>query len=77
MQSLAIPLFLAAGLVFGLLTYRHRYLFGEGRPDPGRPDLSNGLKGRAFWVTVCTFLWPLQVVSGLHGLWRMRVARRS
>jgi hypothetical protein len=76
-QPYAIPLFLAAGAVFGWLTYPHRHLFGEGPPDPRRPDLTDGLKGRAFWVVVCTFLWPLQVVSGLHGLWRMRAARRS
>jgi hypothetical protein len=75
-QPLAITLFLGAGFVFGLLTYRHRHLFGEGPPDPSRPDLTDGLKGRAFWVTVCTFLWPLQLVSGLHGLWRVRAARR-
>ena len=76
MQLYVIALFLAVGFVFGLLTYRHRHLFGEGHPDR-HADPSNGLQGRAFWVAVCTFLWPLQLVGGLHGLWRVRSARRS
>ena len=77
MDALVIPLFLAAGFAFGLLSYPRRHLFGEGPPDPRRPDPSDGPKGRVFWVVVCTFLWPLQLVSGLHGLWRVRAARRS
>lgn len=76
MAELLIPHFLATGFVFGLVTYRFRHLFGEGRPDRHR-DPVDGLQGRVFWVTVCTFLWPLQLVGGLHGLWRVWSARRS
>jgi hypothetical protein len=76
-SDLAIPLFLATGFVFGLATYPWRHLFGEGPPDRRTADPSDGLKGRAFWVVVCTFLWPLQLVGGLHGLWRVYSARRS
>jgi hypothetical protein len=76
MADLLIPAFLATGLLFGLATYRHRHLFGEGPPDPAHADLADGLKGRTFWVVLCTFLWPLQLVGGLHGLWRVRAARR-
>jgi hypothetical protein len=76
MADLLIPAFLATGLLFGLATYRHRHLFGEGPPDPAHADLADGLKGRTFWVVLCIFLWPLQVVGGLHGLWRVRAARR-
>ena len=76
MADLAIPLFLAAGFLFGLLTYSRRHLFGEGHPD-AYADPVDGLKGRVFWVAVCTFLWPLQLVGGLHGLWRVRAARRD
>ena len=76
MADLLIPAFLATGLLFGLATYRHRHLFGEGHPDR-HVDLQDGLRGRAFWVTVCTFLWPRQLVGGLHGLWRVYSARRS
>ena len=77
MSHYTIVLFLVVGFVFGLLTYSRRHLFGEGPPDR-YADPSNGLKGRLFWVTVCTFLWPLQLVGGLHGLWRVySSARRS
>ena len=75
MAELLIPLFFAIGFAFGLLTYPHRHLFGEGRPDRNA-DLSNGLQGRTFWVVLCTALWPLQIVGGLHGLWRVHEARR-
>jgi hypothetical protein len=76
MPDLAIPLFLLAGFVFGLLTYSRRHLFGEGPPDR-YADPQDGLKGRLFWVTLCTFLWPIQLVGGLHGLWRVYASRRS
>ena len=76
MADLLIPSFLAAGFVFGLATYRHRHLFGEGPPDRAHADPADGPKGRAFWVVLCTFLWPLQLVGGLHGLWRVYSARR-
>jgi len=75
MSDLVIALFLVTGLVFGLLTYSRRHLFGEGHPDR-YADPQDGLNGRLFWITVCTFLWPLQLVSGLHGLWRVRSSRR-
>ena len=75
MSELVIVLFLAVGVVFGLATYSRRHLFGEGPPDQ-YADAADGLKGRLFWVTVCTFLWPLQLVSGLHGLWRVYSAAR-
>jgi hypothetical protein len=76
MADLLIPLFLAAGLVFGLLTYRHRHLFGEGPPER-HADAGDGLNGRLFWALVATFLWPILLVGGLHGLWRVYSARRT
>lgn len=76
MAEFAIPLFLASGALFGLLSYPHRHLFGEGHPN-AHADPANGLKGRLFWVVVCTFLWPLQLVGGLHGLWRVHASRRD
>ena len=76
MAELLILHFLATGFVFGLVTHRYRHLFGEGRPDRHR-DVVAGPTGRLLWVVVCTFLWPLQLVGGLHGLWRVWSARRS
>jgi hypothetical protein len=70
-----IALFVSFGFLFGQLTYTRRHLFGEGPPDQ-YADPEGGLKGRLFWVTICTLLWPVQIVSGLHGLWRVRAAAR-
>lgn len=76
MADLLIPSFLAAGFVFGLFTYPHRHMFGEGPPQrqAGQQDR---LKGRLLWAAVTTFLWPILLVGGLHGLWRIYSARRS
>ncbi len=75
MADYSIALFPAAGFVFGLLTYRRRHLFGEGPPDPCA-DAGDGMQGRLFWVAICTFLWPVLIVSGLHGLWRVYASAR-
>jgi hypothetical protein len=70
-----IALFVSVGFIFGQLTYTRRHLFGEGPPDQ-YADPEGGLSGRLFWVTICTLLWPVQIVGGLHGLWRVRAAAR-
>jgi hypothetical protein len=75
MTELSIALFLAAGFVFGLLTHSRRHLFGEGPPAPVA-DRQDGLSSLLVWVAICTFLWPIQVVGGLHGLWRVYAATR-
>jgi len=75
MADLLIPLFIATVFVFGVVTYPYRHLCGEGPPDQ-YVDPSDGLKGRWFWVTMCTLLWPVQLVGGLHGLWRVYKARK-
>lgn len=75
MPDLPIVLFPLAGLVFGLLTYSRRHLFGEGPPEQ-YTDPQDGFNSRLFWVSICTFLWPIQLVGGLHGLWRVYRARR-
>ncbi len=75
MAHVVIPAFLVVGLLFGLITYPHRHLFGEGPPQQ-HVDPQDGLGGRLFWAAVATFLWPILIVSGLHGLYRMYSARR-
>jgi hypothetical protein len=75
MSEYWIALFPVAGFVFGLLTYSRRHLFGEGPPDP-QVDSEDGIKGPLFWVTICTFLWPVLIVGGLHGLWRVYASAR-
>jgi membrane associated rhomboid family serine protease len=34
-------------------------------------------RGLGAWAAVATFLWPILIVSGLHGLWRVYSARRT
>ena len=75
MSDYAIALFIAAGFVFGLLTYNRRHLFGEGPPDQ-QVDPEDGMQGPLFWVMICTCLWPILIVSGLHGLWRVYASAR-
>jgi hypothetical protein len=76
MAHIVIPAFLVFGLIFGLFTYPHRHLFGEGPPQAPAGD-KGGLGARLHWALVATFLWPILVVSGLHGLYRVRAARRT
>jgi hypothetical protein len=75
MSNLVILSFLAFGTVFGVLTCSHRGLFGEGHPD-NYEDPTGGLQGVALWVVTCTFLWPVLIISGLHGLLRRAQSRR-
>jgi hypothetical protein len=70
-QKLTLPivLFLALGACFGLVSYSNRHLFSEGptrREEQGRTDPMNG---RVMWVLICTFLWPIMVLTGLHSWW--------
>ncbi len=62
-MNIYIGLFLAFGAFFGLATFSHRHLFSEG---PHQPGVRNSKSALAFWVLVCTFLWPIMVVSGLN-----------
>lgn len=66
-----ILLFLALGAVFGLATYPWQHVFSEGpsRPPPRRPGPN--LPGRLLWAMVCTFLWPLMVLTGMVAAWRL------
>jgi hypothetical protein len=76
MAHIVIPSFLVFGLIFGLFTYPHRHLFGEGPPQTPADD-KGGPGARLYWALVATFLWPILIVSGLHGLYRVYSARRT
>jgi len=70
-QALSTPivLFLVFGACFGLLTHSNRHHFSEGssrRTDDDPKDLANG---RILWVLICTFLWPIMALTGLHTWW--------
>ncbi len=76
-MNLYIGLFLAFGAFFGLATCSRRHLFSEGPHQPASADRSAGGDWAAltFWTLVCTFLWPIMVVSGLNTAWVL--ARRK
>ena len=76
MSNLVILSFLAFGMVFGVLTCSRRGLFGEGHPDSYVDPMGGGPQGLALWVLTCTFLWPVLILSGLHGLMRRAQTRR-
>jgi len=69
--------FLLFGACFGAASFPHRYLFSEGPkkvPDPpGGPTVSS----RIFWVMVCTFLWPIMVLTGLNSAWILARRKRQ
>ena len=57
------------GACFGLITFSNRHLFSEGpKSIDDSPDATN-LVSRVMWILVCTFLWPIMVLTGLHSLW--------
>lgn len=74
-MNIYIGLYLALGLCFGVTSFSHRHLFSEG---PRRADapLQGATAGeRLMWALVCTFLWPLMLLTGLNSLWIL--ARRK
>lgn len=77
-MTTSIVLFLLFGAVFGLVTFPKRHLFSEG-PTPsdesGRgPRAAGWLSARLGWALLCSALWPIMVLAGLHSAWLL--ARR-
>lgn len=69
-MNLFIIAFLVFGVLFGVATGRLQHLFSEG--STGRDKQGN----RVLWVMICSFLWPLMALNGLHSWWRLSRARR-
>ena len=68
-----IYLFLAVGALFGLATYARRHLFSEGPRPVDLPQGGTAIGERMLWMLICTFLWPIMVLSGLNS---MRILNR-
>lgn len=68
-MNIWIAAFLAFGASFGLLSFSRRHLFSEGPHRPQAGADTDAPAGRLMWVLVCTFLWPLMLVSGLNTAW--------
>jgi hypothetical protein len=64
-----IYLYLIFGVFFSFTTYSKRHLFSEGPQKAGSSDQPPTLKGRIFWVILCTLLWPIMVITGINTAW--------
>ena len=68
-MNIYIVLFLLLGTCFGLCTFSHRHLFSEGPKKIEEPVQGWDFSNRLMWVMICTFLWPIMVLTGLHSVW--------
>ena len=74
--NIYILVFLMFGTLFGLSTYSYQHIFSEGPHKPDTPSGSSTLGGRVLWALVCTFLWPLMVLTGLNSAWILAKRKR-
>ena len=72
-----IFLYLLFGACFGLATFAKRHLFSEGPSRPEDAAESGGLRPRLTWALLCTGLWPLMLLTGLHTWWVLWRRRRD
>jgi ATP/ADP translocase len=68
-ELIVICLYLFFGVCFGFVTYPYRHFFSEGPEKSKNSDQSSPLEGRVFWVLICTWLWPIMVITGLNTAW--------
>ncbi len=64
--NIYIYLFLLFGCVFGLSTFSYMHLFSEGPHKVETAQNGSTLGGRVLWAMVCTFLWPIMILTGLN-----------
>mgnify|MGYP000110694063 CR=1 FL=1 len=64
-----IYLYLIFGAFFGFATYSKRHFFSEGPQKPSGSDQPSSLKGRIFWIMLCTLLWPIMAITGINTAW--------
>jgi hypothetical protein len=75
--NIYIYLFLLFGAVFGLATFSYRHIFSEG---PHQIETAEGgvtMGSRVLWTMVCTFLWPIMVLTGLNSARIMAKRKRQ
>lgn len=73
-MTLTIVLFFLFGALFGLATFPVRHLFSEGPTARDEPGAGGLLWARLGWTLLCSTLWPVMVLTGLHTAWLL--ARR-
>jgi hypothetical protein len=65
-ENLVIVIYLLMGACFGLASFPYRHLFSEGPEKVNDSEQTSLLRGRLFWVLVCTWLWPIMVLTGIN-----------
>jgi hypothetical protein len=70
-MNLFILAFIVVGIVFGLATANHQQRFNEGRCEGAQQG------HRGLWVLLCSLLWPLMLLAGVHNGVKLVLARRS
>jgi hypothetical protein len=72
-----IVVFLLFGAGFGLMTFSYRHIFSEGPYKAETPPDGSTLASRVFWAMVCTFLWPIMILTGLNSAWILAKRKRQ
>jgi hypothetical protein len=77
-----IVLFFLFGALFGLATFPNRHLFSEGPAKRDESRTAGLLRARLGWALLCSTLWPIMLLTGLHSIWllarrRAAAARRA
>ena len=52
--------------MFGLATFSYQHIFSEGPHQVETPEGDSTWGGRVLWALICTFLWPIMVLTGLN-----------
>lgn len=65
-MNLYISVFLLFGAVLGLSTFSYRHIFSEGPQQAETAEAGSTLGSRVLWAMVCTFLWPIMVLTVLN-----------
>ncbi len=76
-MNITIYLFLLFGAVFGLSTFSYRHIFSEGPQKIETTEAGSTLGSRVLWAMVCTFLWPIMVLTGLNSVRIMAKRKRQ
>jgi len=67
--TIFIAAYLIFGAVFGLASFSHRHLFSEGPKKIDNSTEGITFISRAIWALICTFLWPVLMLTGVYSLW--------
>jgi hypothetical protein len=76
-MNIYIYSFLLFGAVFGLLTFSYQHEISEGPHTVETPEAGSTVGRRLLWAMVCTFLWPIMILTGLNSAWILAKRKRQ